>query len=115
MIRRPPRSTLVPYTTLFRSPPHVEDKEAGWGGRAEHRIRVGATRTHTLALRLPLQTPPLYPPCSPPGDPAGTGGQGRGARCTCPDTPVQWSRAMSRPRKSDLSRSVLFRGGGRRL
>src|SRR5256885_12066906 len=24
MIRRPPRSTLFPYTTLFRSPPRVE-------------------------------------------------------------------------------------------
>src|SRR5258707_9890893 len=24
MIRRPPRSTLFPYTTLFRSPPKVE-------------------------------------------------------------------------------------------
>src|SRR3989449_9327947 len=24
MIRRPPRSTLFPYTTLFRSPPEVE-------------------------------------------------------------------------------------------
>src|SRR2546430_10976501 len=24
MIRRPPRSTLFPYTTLFRSPPSVE-------------------------------------------------------------------------------------------
>src|SRR2546430_10350570 len=24
MIRRPPRSTLFPYTTLFRSPPGVE-------------------------------------------------------------------------------------------
>src|SRR2546422_8406539 len=28
MIRRPPRSTLFPYTTLFRSPP-----EAGTAGR----------------------------------------------------------------------------------
>src|SRR2546430_13036979 len=27
MIRRPPRSTLFPYTTLFRSPP---DPAAGW-------------------------------------------------------------------------------------
>src|SRR3712207_7190265 len=27
MIRRPPRSTLFPYTTLFRS-----EKEAGWVG-----------------------------------------------------------------------------------
>src|SRR5438132_6671679 len=31
MIRRPPRSTLFPYTTLFRSP-----EEAG---EAEHRMR----------------------------------------------------------------------------
>src|SRR5438132_4669649 len=27
MIRRPPRSTLFPYTTLFRSDPEVEDCE----------------------------------------------------------------------------------------
>src|SRR3712207_6887477 len=31
MIRRPPRSTLFPYTTLFRS--HREDREAGEGLR----------------------------------------------------------------------------------
>src|SRR5260370_17273686 len=31
MIRRPPRSTLFPYTTLFRScRPAVRDAEAGW-------------------------------------------------------------------------------------
>src|SRR5256885_9721795 len=30
MIRRPPRSTLFPYTTLFRSP---EDGRVGLGGR----------------------------------------------------------------------------------
>src|SRR3989454_5039488 len=30
MIRRPPRSTLFPYTTLFRSqPPDVEQRRAG--------------------------------------------------------------------------------------
>src|SRR3712207_8560758 len=29
MIRRPPRSTLFPYTTLFRSP--VEDAQSGTG------------------------------------------------------------------------------------
>src|SRR3712207_8449604 len=29
MIRRPPRSTLFPYTTLFRSP----DRGAGWRAR----------------------------------------------------------------------------------
>src|SRR3712207_7743849 len=27
MIRRPPRSTLFPYTTLFRSPPHPHQDE----------------------------------------------------------------------------------------
>src|SRR5258708_23037116 len=29
MIRRPPRSTLFPYTTLFRSPLHGADAEIG--------------------------------------------------------------------------------------
>src|SRR3712207_7382666 len=29
MIRRPPRSTLFPYTTLFRSDPHVRVECAG--------------------------------------------------------------------------------------
>src|SRR3712207_7611260 len=28
MIRRPPRSTLFPYTTLFRSPPLAHDRAA---------------------------------------------------------------------------------------
>src|SRR5438093_10161440 len=32
MIRRPPRSTLFPYTTLFRSPSTVElGFKGGWG------------------------------------------------------------------------------------
>src|SRR2546425_9597045 len=30
MIRRPPRSTLFPYTTLFRSPAGSELRDAGW-------------------------------------------------------------------------------------
>src|SRR2546430_8830979 len=29
MIRRPPRSTLFPYTTLFRSLPHLDDVVLG--------------------------------------------------------------------------------------
>src|SRR5258708_28828712 len=29
MIRRPPRSTLFPYTTLFRSPPRVAEDPCG--------------------------------------------------------------------------------------
>src|SRR5688572_31984507 len=33
MIRRPPRSTLFPYTTLFRSRPHGRGGAAPGGGR----------------------------------------------------------------------------------
>src|SRR2546422_6570798 len=33
MIRRPPRSTLFPYTTLFRSPPGPRELERGLGRR----------------------------------------------------------------------------------
>src|SRR2546430_16320249 len=32
MIRRPPRSTLFPYTTLFRSGGNWAYNELGWGG-----------------------------------------------------------------------------------
>src|SRR2546430_11024018 len=39
MIRRPPRSTLFPYTTLFRSPPGLlQDEEAA---AAVARVRQG--------------------------------------------------------------------------
>src|SRR3712207_7497616 len=37
MIRRPPRSTLFPYTTLFRSRPlHKRQEQGEREGRAEH-------------------------------------------------------------------------------
>src|SRR2546430_12616229 len=36
MIRRPPRSTLFPYTTLFRS---RQSRNLGWFGVQEQRIR----------------------------------------------------------------------------
>src|SRR3712207_7953819 len=35
MIRRPPRSTLFPYTTLFRSVDEDHGTEAGDGGQAD--------------------------------------------------------------------------------
>src|SRR2546430_9695768 len=49
MIRRPPRSTLFPYTTLFRSP-------ARYGYRASRT----STRIRTCASSAPS-------PCEPPG------------------------------------------------
>src|SRR3712207_8891532 len=39
MIRRPPRSTLFPYTTLFRS--HEGDGEEAEGGERHERIAQG--------------------------------------------------------------------------
>src|SRR3712207_6886049 len=58
MIRRPPRSTLFPYTTLFRSPfpssaaepaPPVADAPdyASWGARA------GAIVLDTILMTIP--------------------------------------------------------------
>src|SRR2546422_8240981 len=39
MIRRPPRSTLFPYTTLFRSQGHEIDRVLALAGVTVHRIR----------------------------------------------------------------------------
>src|SRR2546422_3902982 len=39
MIRRPPRSTLFPYTTLFRSPDEIELLEAPVPERRDHQQR----------------------------------------------------------------------------
>src|SRR3712207_7222339 len=58
MIRRPPRSTLFPYTTLFRS--------AGPGGRVDEceghgaAFRVGR-RAKTAGTRQPARRPVLPP------------------------------------------------------
>src|SRR2546429_5416407 len=58
MIRRPPRSTLFPYTTLFRSPARRDDREGRLrpphrrGGAAEdprgrrHRELLGGRGAH---------------------------------------------------------------------
>src|SRR3712207_7752996 len=41
MIRRPPRSTLFPYTTLFRSSGHRVDDSPIVGGRIGEHYQVG--------------------------------------------------------------------------
>src|SRR5256885_7188644 len=58
MIRRPPRSTLFPYTTLFRSrgPRVGADAGAGDGGRAglgEQDARPSRSEEHTSELQSP--------------------------------------------------------------
>src|SRR3982750_1250381 len=54
MIRRPPRSTLFPYTTLFRSPPpaRAPAPPRAWRGRAGRRCRPrGRSEEHTSELQ----------------------------------------------------------------
>src|SRR5436190_3440699 len=49
MIRRPPRSTLFPYTTLFRS---QRDDHPPFGARTDHRaVRRPRSEEHTSELQ----------------------------------------------------------------
>src|SRR3712207_8977841 len=50
MIRRPPRSTLFPYTTLFRSTKRVSIIEAG----IKPRSPSNSTESPPLTARVPL-------------------------------------------------------------
>src|SRR2546430_9140058 len=56
MIRRPPRSTLFPYTTLFRS---ITDNErtASHSAEANH-----ARQEHDIAARRKIREPPREDP-----------------------------------------------------
>src|SRR5689334_24146042 len=54
MLRRPPRSTLFPYTTLFRSH-RVPARGDGSGVCMAVRIRAGARSRPALAARLARQ------------------------------------------------------------
>src|SRR5258708_16964842 len=51
MIRRPPRSTLFPYTTLFRSLPRAMVAKVGYVGNLSHSVPV--SQLH------PMNRPPL--------------------------------------------------------
>src|SRR5882757_10564647 len=52
MLRRPPRSTLFPYTTLFRSPPRLElGPGRTRGKRQAGRPRGGRSEEHTSELQ----------------------------------------------------------------
>src|SRR3712207_7287544 len=59
MIRRPPRSTLFPYTTLFRSRVQqrvdpVRPVDVGEGGRAEQNLRSRRQTRERVTGRLLL-------------------------------------------------------------
>src|SRR5258707_5697862 len=56
MIRRPPRSTLFPYTTLFRSPraraqPVADDQVVEYAGPVEQRGGLKRSEEHTSELQ----------------------------------------------------------------
>src|SRR5260370_10258817 len=57
MIRRPPRSTLFPYTTLFRSP--AGSRRAAQPGGASRSARATAARSDPAPLRSEEHTPEL--------------------------------------------------------
>src|SRR5256885_13109217 len=61
MIRRPPRSTLFPYTTLFRSRPHAAQR--GDVRRTAARLRLSVVR-HPLVRRSEEHTSELQSPCN---------------------------------------------------
>src|SRR3712207_9308470 len=65
MIRAPPRSTLFPYTTLFRSRLAVDDPDAHPGHRLHERLLAG-------------QLPPLVEPRDGVGEGHVGAGDGRG-------------------------------------
>src|SRR5256885_13082346 len=76
MIRRPPRSTLFPYTTLFRSragrrahrlgPPGAGDPQPGAGGGAtlSGRVRANCRRALGHPSRSEEHTSELQSPCN---------------------------------------------------
>src|SRR5476651_2770497 len=52
MIRRPPRSTLFPYTTLFRSRYwNSRDRSCGYSNRRDYRRRGWRSEEHTSELQ----------------------------------------------------------------
>src|SRR6267378_7087670 len=90
MIRRPPRSTLFPYTTLFRSPAGIPDHpgslcpglrlEQVCGGRSEeHTSELQSRRDIVCRLLLEKQKPRPATPSAPGRSPA-AGADGSRAR-----------------------------------
>src|SRR2546430_11177320 len=56
MIRRPPRSTLFPYTTLFRSPTASAPESGSGAASSETPARSATTRDPTPPTASPAST-----------------------------------------------------------
>src|SRR2546422_5158242 len=101
MIRRPPRSTLFPYTTLFRSadlsvsagPPARPDATAA-GAPAARRARDGVRR-----VQLAVAPPPAPPR---------PGGRGHNPNPLTPTHPIPPSSFLKKKKKTtDTIRSEI--------
>src|SRR6266850_3078589 len=64
MIRRPPRSTLFPYTTLFRSRESPRCRRAGRGDPGARRPARRARQQRRLHARSEEHTSELQSPCN---------------------------------------------------
>src|SRR5256885_12042698 len=64
MIRRPPRSTLFPYTTLFRSGENITEGLDGLAGRLKEYYDLGARFAEWRAVRSEEHTSELQSPCN---------------------------------------------------
>src|SRR2546422_11625159 len=113
MIRRPPRSTLFPYTTLFRSAAARHEPGAGRLSRRD-RLRASVQPAAGLALDMPpahasAPAPAPGPKPGPNGDPFRQGFVGYvyvGA--------LKWRGLLRLPRRRGGRREgfVVVRGGG---
>src|SRR2546429_1481785 len=56
MIRRPPRSTLFPYTTLFRSGTRCQSKKCSWLRGRRWRRKSGTPRSRSEEHTSELQS-----------------------------------------------------------
>src|SRR2546426_8895930 len=64
MIRRPPRSTLFPYTTLFRSVANLLQTGAVHTLAAEDRVMAVLPFFHLYGMRSEEHTSELQSPCN---------------------------------------------------
>src|SRR6266436_6991434 len=95
MIRRPPRSTLFPYTTLFRSGAAAPVATTSTPGYTDSGLTPGSTHSYTIdaydavpntstkstsiSATTTTATPPTPPaPSAPPAESAPSGGGGGG-------------------------------------
>src|SRR2546427_3108429 len=115
MIRRPPRSTLFPYTTLFRSPPQPRSLASPWRRPVRARVQHGVP-DQPPAVAHHLEGPPRDPAVRVLHVPAASAGGSAGAAAGRLDRPVGLDRGQrpewQRPHRQE--RVLLSRGGQRR-